>query len=647
MGEFSAKNFTQNLVEDIEETLRPIQEVDAYQFLIGDEYLNENPTPLQSVVIKTLYGLWQKYPPSEEEMVLIELARTKWKIEIDFYRDDPIVFLILVLGRRSTKSTLMSFIATYEAYTLICKGNPQEYYGIRKRHSIHIMHVAAAGDQAQDVFSLTYDNIRRVKFFKKYIDFDKDSSTELRLYTPYDNILNEQIRRRNNTIPRGRGLKKESLLPGSITIESVKTSSASTRGKSVKCLLLSEFAHFQRGKVGGEDGIMSASNPSTDYAIWTALVPSVLDFNKGEHNDGRVLAESSPKEKGGEFYNQYCIGGGMEQEDFESIVPAKGYQVLQYATWEARPGFTYDDFEPAFKRDPVGAGMEWGAHFSNPSGQFISEEVIERIPIGDRESVRINFQHYQFVISIDPGGKAKKKVADTYAVAWGHSEGMDKEDMYFYSDGMEGFDATVRSGPGGQIERIPVDPLAVIDFLLLLIKDLGGKNFIKEIVYDQFDSSVPVAILQRHGFPAVETFFTNKYKSEMYGNFLTALNLLKFKSYGVDTAGWVARLKLELKYLQRITRGEYTYYEHPKSGPVQHDDFADANANLVHRLTLLYLPTKQSVQNARKHGLGPQQIKRTVVPVIAAPLHGGGGLGITRSNPRGRSGLPGRDRFSH
>ena len=190
---------------------------------------------------------------------------------------------------------------------------------------------------------------------------------------------------------------------------------------------------------------------------------------------------------------------------------------------------------------------------------------------------------------------------------------------------MKGWDAKVEALGGGQYKQIPVDPTIVIDYVLDLVEKLGGRNYISEICYDQFDNSMPIATLQSLGLPAIETTFTNPYKSAMYGNYLQKLIANQIRMYGVDVEGWIDRWKLENKFLQRITQGNYTFYEHPKSGPVQHDDFADVSANLIHRLCLLTTPTEKSIQQARQTRGYPVQIRRGPKPLLAGNL--------TRSNP--------------
>jgi len=632
VGLFS--DYTSSLIERVEDTeVKSIEAVDALQFVTSSNFLNEDPYPFQRVAIKTLYSLWPYYPPDNEEQILLNILRDKWHLNIDINRTDPVTHFVMALGRRSTKSTLASFFATFEMYKLVCKGNPQEYYGIRDRHPIFITHVAAKGKQAESVFTLTRDNIRRVPFFRPYIDFEKDNSTELRLFSPYDVLVNDQIRLRNASVPRGQ--LKENLSPGSLNIKSITTSAATNRGDATILLMLSEFAHFQRAKMemGKSSDQIVEENPQTDYAIYKALAPSVKDFGK----DGKIILESSPLEKGGEFYRHYCVGGGFEQEIAKDLsgnpVPLnieEGYAVLQLSTWEARPTISREDLSPEFRTDPKGAEMEYGAHFGNPSGNFISIELIRSIPIIGRPMIKKNPNTMKFCIAVDPGGKSKRKTVDTYAVAWGHAEaGKSEYETIYWIDGMQGFLPDIKDLGGGLYEQVEVDPNKALSFILQLVKDLGGPNYIQEIAYDQWSSQSAVSTLQHLGIPAIETTFTNSYKSEMYGNFLAKASLGQIKMYGEDEGGWINRWELEMKYLQQIISGNRVFYSHPSSGPIQHDDFADVTSNLIYRLVRLAYPKKEDIKNNKQKKQGQPMVRPAKLRPVAGPS-------LWSSHPRNR-----------
>jgi len=1000
----------------------PIEPVDALTFITSHKWLGERPFPFQSLVLKLLYGLWEKYPITEEEQKIIDILKTEWNIDLDLEHRNAkqvIEVLILVIGRRGSKSSVVSWIASYEAYKLVCKGNPQKYYNIRERHPIHILNCASDGEQAKETFNLIKDNIKKLEFFQKYIDFEKDNETELRVFSPYDLFLNSQIKKFNEGKPKGS--MKKNLLRGSICIESVTTSAATKRGKAIQCvsgdtLIFTEkgiipirdvvqcneetvlnkkiqlygntgkaitshvmcsgekesikittkfgfdlvgtrdhkiltmssennieykelnslkegdWVYIQKGqnyfgnlknfefnynywdeykgnkekeikceicgkffKLINEDhlhthkitlhqykeryaktplytfnfwrkcnrykdvkvpkkmskelarllgylvaegnvtektqisisntnkeilndikycikkcfpdvkyiyekstsiskfkatkkcfsiiicskkvrkflefigidyvnsykkeipwcilqspkeivkeflkayfdgdgcvepgdknsggclsmhtvseklahqlqilllnfGIISSKRtikrsnviyaisvhsndillyakeigtlhtyntlrldflvkklqkrkhskpkrfvitvekgiwdkivkkenssrqlmydvtvpkthnftsngfishnclsfdemahfsrssyrkrtlefidaPQTDHAMWVALTPSVKDFG----DDGLIIAISSPSEKAGEFYSLYCSAGGKEQTKTEEVYKNQKYLMLQLATWEANPKYERKSFDDDFRKDPVSAAMEYGAHFGEPSSTFLNPEKIDNMVIPTAPILLKGRPGQLYIITVDPASKS-----DTYAIAWGHRE--DRPQERYWIDGLKGFEPTVKLLEDGKIVMERIDPDVVMEFLLKLIANLSvmGKQVI-EICYDQWSSIDSVNKLRKMKLPAFETTFTNSYKSEMFGTFLEQLNQNNVFCYGIDESpleNWPGKLKLELKYLQKIISGGTVYYAAPTSGPVTSDDFCVVSANLIHRLNL-------------------------------------------------------------
>ena len=599
------------------------KELDAYAFITSEHFLNVDLRPWQSVQIKTFYNLWQKYPPTEEELQILNLLEREWQISIDTVNPTHKREMVLVDGRRSGKSTLMSFIASYETYSLICKDDPQDYYKLMTRDPIYILHIAVSGDQASDMFQFTKNRLRSCKFFEPYFDWTKYNESEMRIFTPYDLRQNDIIKAEN--AKKKRGEPKQALLEGSIIIKSITTKASTSRGKGTKVLIFSEFGHFDRPKFDSifKDNAISDETQQTDYAMWKALTPSVYDFKE----DGKILYESSPRERGGQFYQLYCDAGGKEQEHPEQASKPSYLALMQLATWEANESIPYEALADKFRQDPVGSNMEYGAHFGNPSGSFITEAVINSIPQPGVMILRKNDNlNNRFVISVDPGGQAKKKISDTYVVSWGHyAIGSD----IFWVDGLQGWDEQHIPDGMGHFQKKLVDSDEVIAFIIDLANDLG-RNFLMEIVYDQFNSAQAISTLQKVGLPALETFFTNQYKAEMYGNFLNLANQGKVKSYSTDTNGYIDRWKTELKYLQRYISAGTVYYSHPTSGPCIHDDYADACSNLIYRLSMLYSPTRQSLQDRVRHNLAPTVRPKSITPVKAGKISGPGGSARTQ-----------------
>jgi len=635
MSDFSFKDKISSQYKSRMRATAPLKEVDAFIFCTSSKYLGERLFAWQSLALKVIYGLWHKYSLTDEENEVIKMLEEIWHIDLDLAHRDPSQFieiLILVLGRRAGKSSLISFVQTYEAYKLLCKGDPQRYYKLRDRHTIWIVNCAKDGDQAQDPFRLCKDNIRRIPFFGKYVDWSKDNESELRLFSAADLYENDKIRKYNDERPT-KGVPKKNLLEGSIMIAAFTTSAASKRGKAIVCLILDEYAHFDRAKsVGGgatEEDIL-AEMPQTDYAMLKALSPSTKDFNLIDQNifDGKIILISSPREKGGEFYRHYCLAGGWEQNNPSRTDINPNYLMMQLSSWQCNPKYPRIVFDGDFAKDPVGANMEYGSHFGEPSTSFIDASRVDSMVIPDLPMTYFGEWQRHYIISVDPASKG-----DTYAVAWGHVDG----DLVIV-DGVHGFrPTTVINQVTGKVASIPVQGSEVVEFLLLLAQNLSVYGTLLEVVFDQWNSQDSITRLKNAGIIAVETFFTNKYKNQMYTNFLERLNQGTVKSFGVAPEkhlvgfpvaqmGWLDQMKLELKYMTKTISADTVRYAAPTSGPIQTDDFADVLANLVHRHVLYSSGDRQVYRDLFKQTGRPIQQASTARRSIRAPgLFGGNG----------------------
>ena len=99
--------------------------------------------------------------------------------------------LVLVLGRRSGKSFLVSTIALYELYRLICMGHPQARYGLMEFDSIYLLNVARNEEQAKNaIFAKIKQTVLASPFFQPYIG--KDTELEMRFFTENDRKENER-----------------------------------------------------------------------------------------------------------------------------------------------------------------------------------------------------------------------------------------------------------------------------------------------------------------------------------------------------------------------------------------------------------------------------------------------------------------------
>jgi len=643
MKDFSFVSYAEEQLETLDRASTPKEYIDVIEFCTGGSpYMREILTPFQGLILKIYYGLWERYPFTEEEEELLDLLEKKWGLVYDL--SDPsrrIAVLLLAVGRRGTKSTVISYILTYEAYKLIQKGDPQKYYEVREDQPIKLMQCASAGKQAKDVFELTSKNLKNTRFFDPYFDARKDTQSELRIFTPSDIKRNKENDFWNTHI-RKQGTSKRKANLGSIVVECVTTSAATHRGGSIMVLVFDEFAHFDRAKYSGQtvgEAEILAETPQSDYAMYKALTPSVKDFGE----DGKIICISSPKEKGGRFYELCASAGTIDQDPEEQLYkPNPRYLLVQLATWEARPTISEDDLQDDAIEDPIGFQMEYGAHFGNPAGAAIDPAALAHLVLQGVPILLKGKTRHDYIIAIDP---AKGTTQDTYAIAWGHSSGKkhDPNEREYWIDGYMGFqgETVVKKGQVF-VDIIPHDE--VLTWMIeTLVRDLGRDNIV-EIVYDQWQDMTAVSILQKLHLPACETFFSNSYKDLMYRSFIVELNARNVHVYEVDESGkidkWVKRAREEMKHLQRETKGQYTLYHHPSTGPVQTDDFADVTANVVYRLKQRDYPTAESVRERKREtkksgvGAGPVKMTRYVVqPLRGASLPGHGG--ITSGTPRG------------
>ncbi len=606
-------------IREIDTAEKPHDDVvDIIEFTTSPSFLHLSLFPWQSVCLKLYYKVVDKYPFTEEEKAFIVYVKARWRVDLMKYVNATIPFriLVLVIGRRSGKTSLVALVLCYEAYKLIKKGNPQKYYGIIEDDEICLMNCASNERQAKQVFRRAKAFLKNCAFFNDYLDFDKDSETELRLFTPRDALHNRRIQERNAL--RKRGEQRENYVRGTILLWCISTTARGSRGVTALLIIFDEFAHFLRAKIkSGKTKQIEAGSNQTDVEVYRALTPSVKTFGK----DGKIIALSTPREKGGRCYSLY-------QESFESL----SVLAIQAETWRANPHIAEEDLQEEKKEDPRGYRSEYGAEFLDPAGSFLPTEKLSKLPIKDKPILLTGRIEHKYIITLDPA-KGSDPTSDTYAVGWGHAE-IDQDTYHYYVDGLHGFEPTIQD-QGGFLNAIPVNPLVVDQFILDLVSRL--RNVVL-IAYDQYNSASSIAKFQQLHLPALETTFTNAYKAKMYGAFFQKLNLETVHFYGIEQNTeyhWIDTCLLELAYLQEIVSGNSVTYKHPDSGPVTTDDFADVSANLVYLLEQYAIQGVDFYKKLLQAGVRPQPKSTTLSPVTGSSLPGYGGLKPVAGSSRG------------
>ena len=317
-----------------------------------------------------------------------------------------------------------------------------------------------------------------------------------------------------------------------LILKAQSSRSTSSLGYCCFSVTFDELAWFQ-----------DSNNKNSAGASYAALYPNILPFNGW----GYSLILSSPSDTGSWFYGHY---------DFAKSSPKR--MVIQYPTWVMNPNITRESLDEEFKRDYDKSMMDYGAVFIEAIGGAFTPESIEKALVLDLRDISVKDKK-QRVLALDPGLKH-----DAYALAFGYIDINFKVHIDY-----------VRYWFGTR--NNPVRIKEVEDF----IEYLWGKYIISKIVLDQRYSASTIQRLGDKGLPIFETFFDGGYKQKMYQVFKEKLNM------GEVFLPRDERTKNELVALKRKGSGANIRYEAPTTGPVKHDDMADAIANCIYQLSLL------------------------------------------------------------
>lgn len=336
--------------------------------------------------------------------------------------------ILLVVGRRGGKSTMIAIAALYSVYKVCLFDNPQSYYGIQEGTVIEVSVAAKTGKQAE-----------RAPFAKIRAICDK----AITFGSPLGNII-EEIRsqtiifiteadKRKKKSLQAKGMRRNYF--GSVNIEAYNSNTDSFRGGAVIAAIMDEFAQYAIHKQTGAD--------AAEY-FYETLVPSVHQFKQ----DGRVFILSTPQGKMGKFYELYLdlweghqentIGVKMPSWESWAGIPdtEKAKMTLESMADDPRIAFKWDykgkktedgqpeAFEDAWARTPASVKREYGAEFEGSENQLIPEILVFN-PFNKEHAFR--WAHLKpitqgimgrtYVAHADPA-----RTGDAFAVAVGHKE---------------------------------------------------------------------------------------------------------------------------------------------------------------------------------------------------------------------------------
>lgn len=441
---------------------RLVAPVDPIVFAESGEYCGLQLWLWQTIILKLLYGM---------ELSPKEIKEVEWAIMQEYLprdildrakrlkaKGETFEHFIFVAGRRSGKSWLTSFIACYELYKLLLCDNPHTLFGLDTATVIQMTLGSTTDTQARNrLFSEVSKMVLENDWFRNRGCILRATSQTIYFQTPRD--------KRVNLYWKNRGLDQT---PYSIMLVTAGSNSPSLRGASIPFLALSEFAYY----------LDTAGNRSDD-AVWEALYPATKDYG----NSRLVIAESTPDDESGLFYEQYLLSHGkiIDEESGFRELPIEAYEKtisVRLPTWVANPNYTRDSFDVEFARDPEEAAAVWGAEFARSIDRYFDPRAVDDMFVLDlKQQYHGAGQEKHYVLHGDP---AETRANFPLVVAHKEPNGI------IYIDHIQVFHAD--DFPSGVIDYDEVKNYTL---------GLAERFKLKEITFDQFESVMLIGQIRK------------------------------------------------------------------------------------------------------------------------------------------------------
>jgi intein/homing endonuclease len=293
--------------------------------------------------------------------------------------DHPFSKVVMVCGRRSGKTTVTACIIGYEAYRLLNKFCPQEYYGIMPEDEITFTCVATNRETAGILFSKVAGHIERSEFFRKFRV--KPTSQRIALYTQRD--LDRYGK-------HGRP---------SISVRVAACSAKGLRGQGNMIAALDEMAFFFMDETTGQKKTGGSEGDHDDKAVYKAVTPSVAKFKTPGTGtpEGKIICISSPGPKSGMFYQEYERGFEDGNDDL---------LVIQAPTWEIDPNISSQFLRQEYKRNSITFKSEYGAQFSDRLFGWIEDpQIVRQCVVPELKYKQSSMQRIPHFMGVDIGMK--------------------------------------------------------------------------------------------------------------------------------------------------------------------------------------------------------------------------------------------------
>jgi len=242
---------------------------------------------------------------------------------------------MLCMGRRASKSLMISVYVAYRLYELLLHKCPQEYLGVPASSKMGITFVGLSQDSSSQLYDTFLGVIKDSIFFKKHIKIDP-AKHELRFWSLKD----------LETIEKGNAGVKAAY---SFEVSAVPITSG-VRGANNIIVVFDEFAHFAASAHSTKDNPM-------DKFIYEALAPSVSAYRDPQGNPfGRVFMISSPNGKNNQFFKDFEVS--FEKPIYDTYTLA-----MRAPTWEINFNVDSAFLKSTFNKSRSTYDQEYAAEF--------------------------------------------------------------------------------------------------------------------------------------------------------------------------------------------------------------------------------------------------------------------------------------------
>ena len=429
---------------------------------------------------------------TEMEMLEAEEISEKVRQQIISKWGSKFQDLILVLGRRSGKSFMVSVIALYEVYRFLMMEHPQARYPLTEFDTISIVNIANSQRQAKGAI---FDKMRsycvKSPFFSQYVG--KEIQGEIHFLTPHDKKENER------RIAQGNG----SLLTGTIQAISGHSNSSSLVGLTVSVVIIDEMAE------------MAGNNPegNADEILYDKLKPALATFGA----DGKMICISNPLAPQGKFFNLY-----------ESAFDDPYTLMFQLPTWLSNPTISKSWLDSEKTKSRKTFNIFYGAQFSSGSGDtFLSEEdVLESFRRKfDERRVEYGEPLQRYFMHMDPAHNSDYySLAIVHTVPTGQTGNDGRDVLRVVVDHIHYWEPI---GPKRPYNQEEIDEY---------VARLSQRFHIVLCTYDQhWSSQSSITRMKQMGMNCQLTAFTGNYGREIYQNLYELFTTNRIDIYGMNT----------------------------------------------------------------------------------------------------------------